>query len=168
MKSLNNYILEKLIINKNLKCDFCDPDDEGTCLMVAYPFGLSVQRIDLVVQQYKRNANNIQLYPRFPDAFTDKSKENIYYHFLKYDGHNIHTYEGWLQLLFFKNDAIGILNSAIKNPDMNFDFNEYVPSLNNKIINFDKVYKIGAYSTQYGFRRKYTTDELQKMLNEIK
>ena len=169
MKSLNKYILEKLIINqqvdekllinKNLKkYNYDMPNKEGLCLAVAYPdiklLSCNIPRIALSTFEYKYNGDKVLL-PFVSYIFDRTTEEGVFYY-------NDKT---WLYLLFFNDTAKQILDDAIDNNDMKFDFNDYAPSLN-KEFNIKEIYRIGTYNNDV--RIPYDKKHLQQMKNSIK
>lgn len=166
MKTLSNYISEKLVINKNYKKYFEKPNKEGVCLEIGYPCGDSsyptqIKRINLTIGMYEKTFNDITLSyeeSTLKRTFCDISSEGIYYSYSK----------PWFFIILFDGDAIDVLDNAMNNSDMEFDFKKYVPSLNHKVVNIDKVYKIGSFDSYDSTRKPYTFQRLHYMKTEIK
>lgn len=165
MKTLQQYINEKLIINRNFNsADYELPKDDGYCLRVGYPYGNSphlVKRISLEYVSYdKQTKNDVECiylgHKNLHECY--KSSEGIFYY----------TNQSWIFILFFGNTAKDIIDIAIKNPDAEFDFKHYIPSLNSTKINFNNVYKIGDYELTNYTRQPYKKDYLNYLKKQIK
>ena len=167
MKTLSNYISEKLImcskhvsekliINKNFKCiDYNLPNNEGVCIYISYPNPNDVtmiKKLNIIKCNYHKEKNG-PVYTQ--NEKLNKSNEGIYYNIVK---------DKWIELYFFNETAKEIIKNIKKDPHMKFDFNDYVPSLNNKPINFNTVYTFSSDDKTPYYSSKY----LNSLLSSIK
>lgn len=158
----NNFykseINEKLVINKNFKNDDYDlPNESGICLSIGYPNpddNTLIKRTDLKCEEYYNDGKNILT----KGTNMNISEEGIYY---------ICFNTLWLNIFFFNDTARKIMQNIINDPEMEFNFNDYVPSLSN-IINFNTPYKFREY--RFGTRTgiKYTPEYLNELLKSIR
>ena len=155
MKSLNTYILEKLIINKNFKGDFMcvQPKNEGTCLELVVPYSLTQERIALYIREYKY----------------DSSKNNVFIdEDIKYEQNDEGYYTNidddplwWKWVLLFDEDAKLFLNILLEDYRQKMDISNICKSS----LKERKSYKFPCMNDAKKYYSKY---ELKHMLESIK
>lgn len=159
MKSLNTYISEKLLINKNH--DFCEyncvePNNNGVCLELSLMYNKNVFKKDdykIVIRlkeyKYDKTTNTVIT------GYSEYTKnDNGYYSLIATE-----TY-AWRWVLLFGNDALLFLHKLLNDPKEKINIEEIC-----KDILDDDIYEYYCKNDDNDF---YTNDKIQYMINKIK
>lgn len=117
MKSLNKYILEKLVINKNSNLNVfyqcVKPKKEGICLEIAVPIVHNDDELGLDLASYYYNSEeDIVHVVSYTDYSYCKNLEGFYY---------LEQKVNYIWVLLFDEDAIKFLCALLKNPKQKMD-----------------------------------------------
>ena len=174
MKSLSNYIEEKLIINQqvdeklliNKKFKNIDdyrhiePKNKGKCLLLFFSKKTNDQshRITLSTETYEYDSNfedvNIFGYDDFPFI---KNKKEYYW--------RNSSSSGWINLLLFDDDAKLFLNTLLNNNTLEFDKTYFEEMFDSVEIGFNWPYKVMKCEPQ--FLEYYNEKDINNILNEL-
>ena len=153
MKSLNNYISEKLIINKTYKsCEYLclPPKKSGTCLEVVIPYNNYENVITLFIQDYTytdlENCVNVREGEHY-----FKGKDNYYC-----DNFKNH----WVYVLLFNEDALLFLKKLAENPKEKINIKEIAKSIIGQNTTYEYVCKTNEYES-------YTIEKINNMISSI-
>lgn len=155
MKSLYNYISEKLLINKDFKETFtlncCKPDDKGKCLRlsISNPNNYSAHRIEISIESYT--------YYEIVIAASEEYKKNKNGYYWKHSRY-------WTSILLFNEDAERFLNVLLNELEQYFESEDFYDVFKNYVNKYN-----WPYQAKRGPVEKYfTKSDIEKMLKELK
>ena len=154
MKTLEQYLNEKLIINKNYKpyheysCE--KPNDSGTCLGIAIPtISNNDERIALYEFDYHKDGDIISV-----GEINFELGDNGFY-FMQDT-----TKPNWVYVLLFCKDAKKFLNKLLKNERKKIDVSEFVDSI--------YIAKNGEFVCKDDWKSFYDEDRINDIKYNIK
>ena len=158
MKTLSNYIEEKLIINKNYENYVVKPNKTGTCLTLCIST-ISNERnmIEMSSQEYEYRQNKDVVDGNGGYTYA-KNNEGYYYFYVN----------NWLLLLLFGSDAKDFLNTLLNNPEKYFhedDFSQYIESCNCEKIDWPLQVKRNAFGMS---PKCFDKEVIKEIISEIK
>ena len=143
MKTLSNYISEKLIINKNFVSSYYNsiqPKSEGRCLKLSISTAKNTgtHRIEITTCEYQFDGQKIDFPLRDSYGF-EKNNEGYFWRLKKGVINDV-----WADLLLFDEDAKKFLEILLNNQNTNINLSCLFDDKDNKLFNWP--YKVGWYN----------------------
>ena len=154
MKSLNTYISEKLVINKNYKLDeyqCIKPNKEGICLEIVIPTtNGNFSRIALYERLYHKKID------RIISCGSEYVKNTKGYY---YSWHSEQYHGKWIWFLLFGDDAKLFLNTLLNDVKQKMDITEFIGS--------SRFAKKGAFECKNDYNDFYTKEDIKELISDI-
>lgn len=153
MKTLSNYIFEKLVINKNFKnitYKAVKPSEYGVCLYIVFPLkSTNTESVVFRITNYKYDEETDVV---TVGQFTEIYKQN--------DGFYILSGNTYFFIFLFNDDAKDFLNNILNDPEQKIHISDFLNDIPQNV----KSKGLQCIHDEGGF---YTDRDINDMLKEI-